>query len=71
LLILASVAITIPIVYNLRLQLKPEQLEQARERWQRRGTPNYNLAYTARYDREPEPDEIGSRCAAARLCRLS
>jgi len=39
LLILASVAITIPIVYNLRLQLKPEQLEQARERWQRRGTP--------------------------------
>ena len=41
---LGAVAVVVPIVYNLRLQLRPEQLEQARQRWREQGPPDYDLS---------------------------
>lgn len=55
--ILASVAIVIPIVYNLGLQLTSEELVKARQRWRDHGTANYDLYYTAKIDTDPEADE--------------
>jgi hypothetical protein len=46
--ILAVLAITIPIVYNLRQQLKLEDLEAARALWQQKRPSDYDLTYTKR-----------------------
>lgn len=55
--VLALFGLIAPIVYNLGLQLKPEQLAAAQQRWREHGTPDYDLLYTARFDREQEADE--------------
>jgi hypothetical protein len=52
-----TAAVTIPIVYNLRLQLKPEQLAEARERWQTNGPRDYDLSFIVQSGREGEADE--------------
>jgi hypothetical protein len=49
--VLAAVAVTLPIVYNLGQQLKPEQLEAAKRRWQENGPKDYDLTYAITYDR--------------------
>src|SRR5262245_66491076 len=49
---LATAGVTLPIVYNLGQQLQPEQLEVAKERWQRNGPADYDLTYAITYDRE-------------------
>jgi hypothetical protein len=43
--VLSAAGIVVPIVYNLSIQLHPEQLAEARERWQRHGASNYDLEY--------------------------
>lgn len=48
---LAVAGVTLPIVYNLGQQLKPEQLEQARARWRDNGPADYDLTYSVAYDR--------------------
>jgi hypothetical protein len=57
LVLLGAGAIVIPIVYNLRQQLTPEQLEAAKARWEAHGPASYNLTYMERVDSE----EIGDR----------
>jgi hypothetical protein len=47
---MAAVAIIIPIVYNLSLQLTPEQLAQARRLWQEHGPRDYDLEYAEKLD---------------------
>lgn len=43
--ILAAIAIVVPIVYNLSIQLRPEQLAEARRLWQEHDDSNYDLEY--------------------------
>jgi hypothetical protein len=47
---LAAAAVVIPIVYNIGLQLTPEQLEQARALWDERGPKDYDLEYAEKLD---------------------
>src|SRR4051812_42072408 len=54
---LALVAIVVPLVYNLSLQLRPEELAQARARWQAHGPRDYDLRYSVKVDRDPAADE--------------
>ncbi len=69
--LLAVAGITINLVYNIRQQLTPEQLRQARERWEETGPRSYNLRYLVRKpDTEPEQYEAevrNGRVVAARL----
>jgi hypothetical protein len=41
--VLGLVALIIPIVYNLSIQLRPAQVAQARERWRREAPADYDL----------------------------
>jgi hypothetical protein len=43
---LSLAATTTMIVYNLRQQLTPEQLEAARQRWLQHGPASYDMEYT-------------------------
>jgi len=43
--ILGVAALTIPVVYNLSLQLRPEPLAHARELWRRAAPVNYDLKW--------------------------
>src|SRR5438445_6353353 len=53
LLVMGVVAITVPLVYNLKAQLTPEQLEAARELWKENGPADYELLYQERIDTGP------------------
>src|SRR5437870_10707552 len=54
--VLTVVATTILIVYNLRQQLRPEQLAAARALWEAKGPRDYELRYTTKKGTEEEPD---------------
>jgi hypothetical protein len=54
--VLAVTAVTLPIIYNLSQQLKPEQLAEARQRWRDHGPTDYDLTYAITYDRERLPE---------------
>lgn len=41
--VLSAIAIIAPLLYNLSIQLRPEQLADARRRWQEKGPPDYDL----------------------------
>jgi hypothetical protein len=56
LVLLSAVAATVPIVYNLRQQLRPDELEAARQRWRKYGPEDYDLTFAIRYDRERLPE---------------
>ena len=43
--VMGAAAVTLPIVYNLSLQLRPEDLAAARAHWQAAGSRNYDLQY--------------------------
>lgn len=43
--VLAAIAVVVPLVYNLNVQLRPEQLLQARQRWREHEVQNYDLEY--------------------------
>jgi hypothetical protein len=49
---LVLAAVTLPIVYNLGQQLRPDQLDAARQRWQANGPADYDLTFAITYDRE-------------------
>ena len=57
--LLSALAIVVPIVYNLGIQLHPEQLAEARRRWQDNAPADYDLAYLVkRTERDnPSPTE--------------
>jgi hypothetical protein len=46
---LGAVAVVVPIVYNLGLQLTPEQTAQARQRWRASGPADYDLDYQQKH----------------------
>lgn len=43
--VLGAVAVVVPILYNLGIQLKPEQLAEAQQRWRENAPTDYDLAY--------------------------
>jgi hypothetical protein len=49
---LAGTGVVLPIVYNLGQQLRPEQLDAARQLWRENGPADYDLTFTIQYDRE-------------------
>jgi hypothetical protein len=51
----AAIAVVVPIVFNLRQQLTPEELDGARELWRSKAPPDYDLTYTIRYDLDTHP----------------
>ena len=53
LLVLGVVAVTVPLVYNLKAQLTPEQLAAARALWKENGPTDYELLYQERIDTGP------------------
>jgi hypothetical protein len=53
---LAAAAVALPIVYNLGQLLRPEQLEEARRRWQANGPADYDLTFSVRYDRDAQAE---------------
>lgn len=42
---LGATAMIVPFVYNLSIQLKPQELTEARQRWQEHAPTNYDLEY--------------------------
>jgi hypothetical protein len=50
--VLAALAVTLPIFYNLGQQLRPEQLEAARRRWRENGPADYDLILDLVLNRE-------------------
>jgi hypothetical protein len=50
-------ALTIPLVYNLRQQLQPEQFEAAQARWKQHGPADYDLNWETKQNDDPRPDE--------------
>jgi hypothetical protein len=49
---LAATAVVVPIVYNLSIQLKPEELDAARRRWQENAPADYDLACLVKDEHE-------------------
>ena len=46
--LLGAIAVTAPLVVNLRAQLTPEKLEEAEARWRERGPSDYDLHFQER-----------------------
>lgn len=55
--VLAGTAIVVPIAYNLSIQLRPEQLADARHRWETTHPANYDLEYLVKSKRGEEETE--------------
>src|SRR5262245_54551830 len=53
--VLGTVAVTLPLVYNLGQQLGPEQLDAARVRWAERGPADYDLEVAVAFGRDTRP----------------
>jgi hypothetical protein len=51
--VLAAVAVSSLVLYNLGQQLRLEELQEARARWQAKGPRDYRLAYTMKKNDEP------------------
>ena len=52
--LLGAGAVVAPWLYNLHMQLKPEQLAAARQRWQENGPADYNLELHQKEDEGAE-----------------
>jgi hypothetical protein len=59
--VLGTAAVLIPLVYNLSLQLTPDQVTQARERWRAVGPADYELDYQERHTHAGTTDETAYR----------
>ena len=53
---MATAAVTLPIVYNLSIQLRPEELAAARARWKASGSLNYDLQYQEKITQNGDSD---------------
>src|SRR5947199_201688 len=56
LVLLAVAAVAIPIIANLSQQLTPEQIAEARARWEKTGLASYDLRYLERTDQDETGD---------------
>jgi hypothetical protein len=63
---LAFLATVVLIVYNLRQQLKPEQLVAARALWKESGPANYTMSYTTRVNEEA-PDHYWAKVRVGKV----
>lgn len=71
LLILLSLAAIITLIaYNLSLQLKPEQLAAARQRWQDHGLRSYQLSYARKLGADA-PESFVVRVRSGRVVSVS
>jgi hypothetical protein len=57
--VLGATAMIVPLVYNLSIQLRPEQLADARRRWEENAPANYDLKYLVerKHETETEPEK--------------
>src|SRR5262249_52219006 len=53
--LLGTLAIVLPLVYNLGQQLRPEQLEAARALWAEHGPADYDLEVAVALGRDTRP----------------
>jgi hypothetical protein len=70
LVVMGIVAATTTTLYNLSLQLKPEQLAAARQRWQEKGSEDYDLDYEVKTDRDPSSDVFEVQVRQGRIARV-
>jgi hypothetical protein len=56
--VLTVLASGVLIAYNLRQQLKPEQVEEARKLWEKKGPASYVLAFTKRLGDSNDAEEV-------------
>ena len=54
---MGAAAVTLPIVYNLSLQLRPQDLAAAQARWKAAGLRNYDLQYQEKITQNGEQTE--------------
>ncbi len=55
--VLGTAAVTLPLIYNLSLQLRPEELASARERWKADGPRDYDLQFQEKITHNGEQTE--------------
>src|SRR5438128_609445 len=55
------------IWFNLSLQLKPEQLQEAMQRWQEHGPSDYLMTYTKRLNDSPNMDAFVVKVRAKKV----
>lgn len=53
---LGSLAVVIPILYNLSMQLTPEKLARAQAQWQQNPLDDYQLQYSIKVDANKQMD---------------
>jgi hypothetical protein len=69
--VVASVGVAgFMIAFNLRMQLKPEQLETAMQRWNERGPSDYLMTFTKRINNS-EPDTFVVKVRAKKVVEVS
>lgn len=66
LVVAAALAITAPLVYNLSIQLRPEQLAEARRRWEDMAPDDFDLEYLIRTTHDGLEEENQYRVIARR-----
>jgi hypothetical protein len=65
--LLSLTAMVLPIVYNLGQQLRREQWEAARQRWQERALRDYDLTFRVKLDRDLAQQRHVVRVRAGRV----
>jgi predicted outer membrane lipoprotein len=63
-------AVITPLVYNMRQQLRPEQLEQAQERWKEYGPADYDLLWEEKLDGDPRANEYRTEVRRGKVRRV-
>ena len=71
LIVLSLTAVITLIVYNLRQQLKLEQLVAARQLWADKGLPSYQLVYTLKKGTDPKAETYVVRVRSGQVVSVS
>jgi hypothetical protein len=59
--VLAVVAVVVPLLYNQRIQLRPEQLAEARQRWRANAPADYNMEFLSQNRRGGQEERLHYR----------
>ena len=68
--VMGSVAVVLPIWYNLSLQLKPEDVARARTRWQEQQPRDYDLELMRRENQQVSADEYRVKVRGGKLTSI-
>lgn len=71
LIVLTVAAISTLTWYNLRQQLKPEQLAAARALWKQKAPPSYILTYNVRFDENEHKDQYFVRVRNGKVVEVT